>query len=66
MEFAVRQSSTSHGLKSASAQRCSVCFERALVLHRRHVSPERWGEPVVTEFYEWYSPKDQRWRRLTV
>ena len=72
MEFAVRQSNASRGHRAPTPQRCLVCFEHALVLERRHTSPERWGEPVVTEYYECdccdtryaYSPRDNRWRRL--
>jgi hypothetical protein len=72
MEFAIRQK-TDRIHRQPSAHRCSVCHEAALVLQRRHVSPERWGTPVVTEFYECdccdtrytYSPSDNRWRRLT-
>jgi hypothetical protein len=51
-----------------------VCHETALVLERRHVSPERLGKAVVTEYYECdccdtrytYSPAHNRWRRLSV
>jgi hypothetical protein len=70
MEFAVRQSS-SRAFR-APTHRCTTCHETALALERRHVSPEKWGPPVVTEFYECdscdaryaYSPADDRWRRL--
>jgi len=73
MEFAVRQvSARSH--RAPSSHRCTVCHEAALVLQRRHVSPERWGEPLVTEFYECdccdtrytYSPAEDRWKRMTL
>jgi hypothetical protein len=72
MEFAVPQVSF-RTLRAPSTRRCTVCHEAALLLERRHVSPERWGKPVVTEFYECdccdtryaYSPADERWRRLT-
>jgi hypothetical protein len=72
MEFAVRQSSP-RTLKAPSTRRCAMCHETALLLERRHVSPERWGKAVVTEFYECdccdtryaYSPAEDRWRRLT-
>jgi len=72
MEFAVpQQSFRSH--VAPSAHRCRVCRETALIFQRRHVSPERWGEPVVTEFYDCdccdtrysYSPASATWRRLT-
>jgi len=73
MEFAVRQLSSRPG-GAPSTHRCPVCRETALMLERRHVSPERWGEPVVTEFYECdccdtryaFSPGDARLRRLTL
>lgn len=72
MEFAVRQMSE-RAHHAPSAQRCTVCCEHALMLQRRHVSPARWGDAVVTEFYECdccdtryaFSPADKRWRRLT-
>lgn len=73
MEFAVRHSSD-RSLRAPSAQRCTVCQESALMLQRTQTSPERWGTPVVTEFYECdccdtrytYTPADQRWRRLAM
>lgn len=73
MEFAVRRvPDRSH--RPPTAHRCGVCHQTALVFERRHVSPERWGLPLVTEFYEChccdtrytYSPSDDRWRRLTL
>ena len=52
--------------------RCPQCRESALMLQRRHVSPARLGEPLVTEYYECqscdagykYSPADGRWRAI--
>ena len=42
------------------------------MLQRRHVSPARLGEPLVTEYYECqscdasykYSPADGRWQAI--
>ena len=73
MDFAVRQQSFRTN-STPSTHRCTVCRETALVLERRHVSPERWGTPVVTEFYECdccdtryaFSPSESKWRRLTL
>ncbi len=71
MDFAIRQS-TSRERITASTHRCPQCREQALMLQRRHVSPERLGEPLVTEFYDCdccdarykYSPKDDKWREI--
>lgn len=73
MEFAVRQVSD-RSVRAPSAQRCVVCHQSALMLQRSHTSPERWGPPVVTEFYECdccdtryaYTPADRQWRRVTL
>ena len=54
-------------------RRCPQCREDALVMDRRHVSPPRWGAPLVTEYYDCgfcdaryqYSPADDRWRALS-
>ena len=69
MEFAVRQSSFRNRVPP-SAHRCPQCRELALMLHHRHVSPARLGEPLVTEFYDCdycdarfkYSPAANTWR----
>jgi hypothetical protein len=73
MKFAVRQL-TDRAHREPITHRCGVCHETALVLERRHVSPERLGKAVVTEYYECdccdtrytYSPAHNRWRRLSV
>lgn len=57
---------------TSPGHRCPQCREVALVLNRRHVSPERLGEPLVTEFYDCdccdarykYSPAEDRWRSI--
>ena len=49
---------------------CPQCRAEALILLRRHVSPARLGEPLVTEYYECeccdsryqYSPATDRWK----
>ena len=41
-------------------------------MHRRHVSPPQWGDPVVTEYYDCdycearfsYSPAQNRWKPI--
>jgi uncharacterized protein with PIN domain len=71
MDFAVRQQSFRTRV-TPSSHRCPQCREQALMLQRRHVSPERLGEPLVTEFYDCdccdarykYSPAENRWREL--
>jgi hypothetical protein len=55
---------------SGAARLCPQCRSEALVLHRRHVSPERLGTPLVTEYYDCeccdarfqYSPAEDRWK----
>ena len=52
------------------ARQCPQCRADALILLRRHVSPERLGPPLVTEYYECeccesqyqYSPATDRWK----
>jgi hypothetical protein len=71
MDFAVRQP-LARARVTPSDHPCPQCRERALMLQRRHVSPARLGEPLVTEFYDCdccdasykYSPAEDRWRRL--
>lgn len=71
MEIAVRQSSLeAQEHAGRNARRCPQCRTEALVMHRRHVSPPRWGAAVVTEYYDCefcegrfqYSPADDRWK----
>jgi hypothetical protein len=70
MEIAVRQSHLDRRSVARHAHRCPQCRADALVMHRRHVSPPRWGDPVVTEYYDCdycdakftYSPADDRWK----
>ena len=72
MEFAVRQPSA-RARVAPSPHRCPQCRELALMLQRRHVSPARLGEPLVTEFYDCdscdasykYSPAEDRWRAIS-
>jgi DNA-directed RNA polymerase subunit M/transcription elongation factor TFIIS len=72
MEFAVRQPST-RARVTPSSHRCPQCREQALMLERRHVSPDRLGDALVTEFYECdccdarykYSPANDQWRAVT-
>ena len=69
MEFAVRQPA-GRARVAPSTHRCPQCHEQALMLQRRHVSPARLGEPLVTEFYDCdccdasykFSPAENRWR----
>lgn len=70
MEIAVRQSTPDRNRVAEHAHRCPQCHTDALVMHRRHVSPPRWGAPVVTEYYDCdycdakytYSPAENRWK----
>ena len=72
MDFAVRHPS-SRPRVTPSTHRCPQCRELALMLQQRHVSPERLGEPLVTEFYECdccdarfkYSPATGTWRPVS-
>jgi hypothetical protein len=72
MEFAVPKK-TGGARQAPSSHRCPQCRETALVLQRRHVSPSRLGEPLVTEYYDCdccdarytYSPAADRWRAIT-
>ena len=72
MEIAVRQSNLERARAGHCSKKCPQCRTDALVLQRRHVSPPRWGEPVVTEYYDCecceasyqYSPADDRWRPI--
>jgi hypothetical protein len=75
MDVAIGQVSSESRLRvGRDARRCPQCRENALVMHRRHVSPPRWGAPLVTEYYDCdfcdaryqYSPADGRWRPLYV
>ena len=67
MEFAVRHSSERH---TGPAHRCPQCREHALMLARRHVSPNRLGAALVTEYWDCdccdarfqFSPAENRWR----
>lgn len=69
MEFAVRHVVSPRDALTAEAHRCPQCRERALVLHRRHVSPPSLGATLVTEYYDCdccdaryqFSPADNRW-----
>ena len=71
MEFARRQS-LARAKVTPISHKCPQCHEQALMLQRRHVSPARLGEPLVTEYYDCdccdarykYSPDDNRWREL--
>ena len=71
MEFAKRQP-VARAKVTPSSHRCPQCREQALMLQRRHVSPDRLGTPLVTEYYDCdccdarfkYSPADNRWREL--
>ena len=72
MDFAVRKSSATAGLRATAHHRCPQCREQALVLQKRHVSPPRLGATLVTEYYDCdccdaryqYSPADDRWKPL--
>ena len=72
MDFGVRNPSD-RTRNAASPHRCPQCREQALVLQRRHTSPARLGEALVTEFYECdccdagyqYSPAENRWKPLS-
>ena len=56
----------------ATARRCPQCRVEALALNRRHVSPDRLGQAIVTEYYACdfcdaefqYSPAAERWKPL--
>lgn len=69
MDFAVRQPLTRNRV-TPSTHRCPQCREQALMLQQRHVSPERLGEQLITEFYECdccdarfkFSPAANTWR----
>ena len=72
MEIAVRQSSLSRHGGTRDSKKCPQCRTEALVLSRRHVSPPRWGAPLVTEYYDCdyceasyqFSPADNRWKPI--
>ena len=72
MEFGVRHQG-SKPRAAAASHRCPQCHEVALVLQQRHVSPERLGTPLVTEYYDCdscdarykYSPAENRWRPVS-
>jgi hypothetical protein len=72
MKFAVPQP-LGRARIAPNTHRCPQCREHALMLQRRHVSPARLGEPLVTEYYECdscdarykYSPADNSWRPLS-
>ncbi len=72
MEFAARHNA-SRARSTTPSHRCPQCREVALTLQRRHVSPARLGEPLVTEFYDCdccdasfkYSPAVDQWRILS-
>jgi uncharacterized protein with PIN domain len=71
MDFSIR-----HTFEKSRAigevRRCPQCRTEALILLRRHVSPERLGTPLVTEYYECeccesqyqYSPATDRWKPI--
>jgi uncharacterized protein with PIN domain len=71
MEFARRQP-LDRAKVTPSTHRCPQCRELALMLQRRHVSPDRLGKPLVTEYYDCdccdarykHSPADGTWREL--
>ena len=72
MEIGVRQSSSERARGGADLKKCPQCRTAALVMQRRHVSPPRWGAPVVTEYYECdyceasyqFSPAENRWKPI--
>jgi hypothetical protein len=72
MEIAVRHSNSDRQHGRTSALRCPQCRTEALVMQRRHVSPARWGAPVVTEYYDCdyceasyqFSPAENRWKPI--
>jgi hypothetical protein len=72
MDFASRHRAGSGAAQRASSHRCPQCRVEALVLTRRHVSPPRLGDPLVTEYYECnycdsrfqYSPASDKWKPL--
>jgi hypothetical protein len=71
MKFAVRKPGVRPRVAPIT-HRCPQCREAALMLQRRHVSPARLGEPLVTEYYECdacdaqykYSPAEDRWQAV--
>ena len=73
MDFASRHRGGADAAKPTSSHRCPQCRLEALVLSRRHVSPPRLGEELVTEYYECnycdakykYSPAEDKWRPVS-
>jgi hypothetical protein len=72
MDFASRHRTSTNSSQPTASHRCPQCRLDALVLNRRHVSPERLGTPLVTEYYECnycdakfqYSPAEDKWKPL--
>ena len=71
MDFGVRHSTPQ---RSADTNHpCPQCRQPALVMSKRHVSPTRLGDELVTEYYDCdccdarytYSPADKRWKPLS-
>ena len=71
MDFSIRHT-FEKGRAVGEVRRCPQCRTEALILLRRHVSPERLGTPMVTEYYECeccesqyqYSPATDRWKPI--
>ena len=71
MDFSIRHA-FEKGRAVGEVRRCPQCRTEALILLRRHVSPERLGTPLVTEYYECeccesqyqYSPATDRWKPI--
>ena len=71
MDFSIRHT-FEKGRAIGEVRRCPQCRTEALILLRRHVSPERLGTPLVTEYYECeccesqyqYSPATDRWKPI--
>ena len=71
MEFAPRSNAAVERTRLDSpTHRCPQCRVEALVLSRRHVSPARLGEAMVTEYYDCdccdaqfqFAPAENRWK----
>jgi hypothetical protein len=72
MEIGIGHPNPGRSRPGHDVKKCPQCRTEALVMQRRHVSPPRWGEPVVTEYYDCdfcdasyqYSPAENRWRPI--